>query len=57
MSGGQERFAPLLSPLSAEEMEGRVRRMGEALLVWYGQEARDLPWRRTRDPYRIYSAG
>ena len=54
MSGGQERFAPLLSPLSAEEMEGRVRRMGEALLVWYGQEARDLPWRRTRDPYRIW---
>ena len=24
-----------------------------ALLGWYGREARDLPWRRTRDPYRI----
>jgi len=24
-----------------------------ALLDWYGREARDLPWRRTRDPYRI----
>ncbi len=23
------------------------------LLAWYGREARDLPWRRTRDPYRI----
>lgn len=24
-----------------------------ALLEWYRQNARDLPWRRTRDPYRI----
>jgi A/G-specific adenine glycosylase len=24
-----------------------------ALLRWYGRGARDLPWRRTRDPYRI----
>lgn len=23
------------------------------LLDWYGAQARDLPWRRTRDPYRI----
>jgi A/G-specific adenine glycosylase len=25
----------------------------EPLLEWYGREARDLPWRRTRDPYAI----
>jgi A/G-specific adenine glycosylase len=25
----------------------------EALLDWYAREARDLPWRRTRDPYAI----
>jgi A/G-specific adenine glycosylase len=25
----------------------------EALLRWYGRERRDLPWRRTRDPYAI----
>ncbi len=25
----------------------------EALLAWYGERRRDLPWRRTRDPYRI----
>ncbi|MBI3119584.1 MAG: A/G-specific adenine glycosylase, partial [Candidatus Hydrogenedentes bacterium] len=25
-----------------------------ALLAWYRQEARDLPWRRTADPYRIW---
>ncbi|WP_241004380.1 A/G-specific adenine glycosylase [Conexibacter sp. SYSU D00693] len=24
-----------------------------ALLEWYGREARDLPWRRTTDPYAI----
>ena len=27
--------------------------MTEALLDWYAAEARDLPWRRTRDPYAI----
>jgi len=27
-----------------------------ALLRWFGREARDLPWRRTRDPYRIWLA-
>jgi A/G-specific adenine glycosylase len=25
-----------------------------ALARWYRREARDLPWRRTRDPYRIW---
>jgi A/G-specific adenine glycosylase len=25
----------------------------EALLAWYAAEGRDLPWRRTRDPYAI----
>jgi len=27
-----------------------------ALLAWYDREARDLPWRRTRDPYAIVVA-
>lgn len=26
----------------------------EQLLSWYHQNARDLPWRRTRDPYKIW---
>lgn len=26
---------------------------GEALLAWYAASARDLPWRRTTDPYRV----
>jgi A/G-specific adenine glycosylase len=25
----------------------------QALLVWFGEHGRDLPWRRTRDPYAI----
>lgn len=29
------------------------RARAEALLRWYAEVARDLPWRRTRDPYRI----
>jgi A/G-specific adenine glycosylase len=24
------------------------------LLAWYGREGRDLPWRHTRDPYRVW---
>jgi A/G-specific adenine glycosylase len=27
--------------------------MEELLLAWFGQNGRDLPWRRTRDPYAI----
>ncbi|MEP6909223.1 MAG: A/G-specific adenine glycosylase [Actinomycetota bacterium] len=27
--------------------------MEEALLAWFAQHARDLPWRETRDPYAI----
>ena len=27
--------------------------MEQALLAWYAAHARDLPWRRTRDPYAI----
>jgi A/G-specific adenine glycosylase len=27
--------------------------MERALLAWYGRQGRDLPWRRTRDPYGI----
>jgi A/G-specific adenine glycosylase len=25
----------------------------DALLAWYGEHARDLPWRKTRDPYAV----
>jgi len=30
-----------------------LERVRELLLAWYGRNGRDLPWRRTRDPYAI----
>ena len=30
-----------------------LRSFTRKLLAWYARAARDLPWRRTRDPYRI----
>lgn len=29
-------------------------RLRAALLAWYRRHRRDLPWRRTRDPYRVW---
>ena len=29
------------------------RRFRQRLLTWYGRHGRDLPWRKTDDPYRI----
>lgn len=31
----------------------RFTRFGRRLRAWYRKNARDLPWRRTRDPYRV----
>src|SRR5690606_25842360 len=31
-----------------------LRALQTAVLAWYRREARDLPWRRSRDPYRIW---
>ena len=31
-----------------------ARSLAAKLLDWYGAHHRDLPWRRTRDPYRIW---
>ena len=30
------------------------RHIVQSLLAWFAQNARDLPWRRTRDPYAIW---
>ena len=32
---------------------GTVEAMQDAVLAWYGENGRDLPWRKTRDPYAI----
>lgn len=34
--------------------ENVLSRLPEPLLAWYRENARDLPWRRTADPYRIW---
>jgi len=31
-----------------------TRPIVRALLAWFAANARDLPWRRTRDPYAIW---
>ncbi|HEU4429101.1 MAG TPA: A/G-specific adenine glycosylase [Myxococcota bacterium] len=31
-----------------------MRRVRRALLAWFARHKRDLPWRRTRDPYAIW---
>jgi len=33
---------------------GRAALLGRRLVEWYGRGHRDLPWRRTSDPYRIW---
>jgi A/G-specific adenine glycosylase len=47
------------APPSSEDPETRLAGPGgidgfrRALLDWFGREARDYPWRRTKDPYAI----
>ncbi|HUG90645.1 MAG TPA: A/G-specific adenine glycosylase [Planctomycetaceae bacterium] len=31
-----------------------LRRFRRSLIAWYAKNARDLPWRRSRDPYRVW---
>ena len=33
--------------------EAKRRTVSAALISWYDENARDLPWRRTRDPWRV----
>jgi A/G-specific adenine glycosylase len=32
----------------------KINAITPLLLGWFAQNARDLPWRRTRDPYAIW---
>jgi A/G-specific adenine glycosylase len=40
-------------PRTPEILPDRRLRFGRLLRAWYRRSARDLPWRRTRDPYHI----
>jgi A/G-specific adenine glycosylase len=35
-------------------IEGRQQQFRARLLAWYEAHARDLPWRKSRDPYRVW---
>jgi len=37
-----------------EEIAADAKSFGRALLRWYDLHRRDLPWRTTRDPYRVW---
>ena len=49
-SSGQSGNSSALPELPAPPLRRRFRRR---LLGWYQRNGRDLPWRRTRDPYRV----
>src|ERR1041385_5040454 len=41
-------------PRSQTRPSAHLRReFGSRLRAWYRRQGRDLPWRRTRDPYRV----
>ncbi|HEV8149770.1 MAG TPA: A/G-specific adenine glycosylase [Gemmatimonadales bacterium] len=42
-----------MAPKSTPQQTASARRFRRRLLAWFGRHARELPWRRTRDPYRI----
>jgi A/G-specific adenine glycosylase len=41
-------------PISRESPNLHLEALRKDLLDWYGRTKRDLPWRRTRDPYRVW---
>ena len=47
MTARRKKAAPVVS-------SGEIRAVRAPLLVWYDAHKRDLPWRRTRDPYAIW---
>jgi A/G-specific adenine glycosylase len=46
-AGNPDEGSSMTLPFKSDEVARR-------LLDWYGREGRDLPWRATRDPYRIW---
>lgn len=37
-----------------EQTQGQLQQIVEPLLIWFAQNARELPWRENRDPYRVW---
>jgi A/G-specific adenine glycosylase len=53
-------MAAAVKAVAAQQPDGEtlateeIRKMRDRLLAWYEAHKRDLPWRTTRDPYRIW---
>ena len=45
---------PRIDTSKAKDRSPTIARLVPALLGWYSKNARELPWRRTRDPYAIW---
>ena len=43
-----------MSERAVPTSSAQIRSFRRALLSWYDQHRRELPWRRDRDPYRIW---
>ena len=56
MAGRNPQSATRLGEASSEARVGnpQSKRLVPLLLNWFASNARDLPWRRTRDPYAIW---
>lgn len=42
-----------MMPAAVRSPTRYVRSVEDLLLAWFREHGRDLPWRRTRDPYAI----
>jgi A/G-specific adenine glycosylase len=43
----------VVKPTSFSDLPAQRRRVKRRLVAWFRRHGRDLPWRRTRDPYHI----
>lgn len=54
MTGDSKQKAPAPGRSGSGGFHIRPAALRQALLRWYDRNRRDLPWRRTSDPYRIW---
>ncbi len=50
----EKRLGKALSPRGAKHVPIQERKFRRQLLIWYDAHQRDLPWRKDRDPYRVW---
>jgi A/G-specific adenine glycosylase len=53
-AGSLLKLSVMSAPPPNRKSETKISKLVPALLDWFAQNARDLPWRRTRDPYAIW---